>query len=123
MQIFATTHSPLVALGASPEEIVTLKRKLKYVHSEDVVPDFTGYSAEDMLVDDRLFDTGVYSQETNQKLKQYQKLVRKNKNMRTPKDVENLKALANELRAKQIPEVLESPFEKEWREFQKKYDL
>jgi ABC-type branched-subunit amino acid transport system ATPase component len=123
MQIFATTHSPLVVLGASPNEIVALKRKRKYVYSEDVIPDFTGYSAEDMLVDYRIFDTNVYSPETNEKLRQYQKLVSKPFDRRMPKEVQRLKELAYELRSMQIPEVRESPLAEELRKFRDKFDL
>jgi predicted ATP-binding protein involved in virulence len=123
MQIIATTHSPLVALGASPEEVVVLRRKRKYVVSEHIIPDFTGYSAEDMLVDDRLFDTQVYSPATNSKLRQYQNLVKKPIVSRTPKEVEKLRILANELRSKQLPGVRESPLADELRKFRNKYDL
>lgn len=123
MQIFATTHSPLVALDASPEELVVLKRKQKYVYSEDVIPDFSGYSAEDMLADDRLFNTDVYSPETSKKLKQYQKLLKKPKDRRKPDEANKLRELAGELRSKQLPEVRESPLAKELRKFRNKYDL
>lgn len=122
LQIVTTTHSPLVALGALPEEVVALKRKIKYVYS-DVTPDFTGYSAEDMLVDDKLFDTPVYSPNINRKLKQYQKLVSKPKDKRKPDEVKKLRNLAGELRSKQLPEVWESPLAKELRKFRAKYDL
>ena len=122
LQIVTTTHSPLVALGALPEEVIALKRKIKYVYS-DVTPDFTGYSAEDMLVDDRLFDTVVYSPSTSKKLNQYQKLVSIPKNKRTKPQVEKMQKLARELRAKQLPEVQENPLSDELRKFRAKYDL
>lgn len=123
LQIVTTTHSPLVALGASPEEIVVLRRKRKYVYSEDIIPDFTGYSAEDMLADDRLFDTDVYSPSTSKKLDQYQKLVGIPKDTRTKPQVEKMQKLARELRAKQLPEVRENPLADELRKFRAKYDL
>jgi len=123
LQIIATTHSPLVALSASPEELVVLIRKRKYVHSEDIIPDFTGYSAEDMLVDDRLFDTNVYSPSTSKKLNQYQKLVSIPKDKRTKPQVERMQKLARELRAQQLPEVRENPLVDELRKFRAKYDL
>ena len=76
-----------------------------------------------MLVDDRLFDTNVYSLETNRMLDQYQRLVRKPKNMRTPTEIKKLRTLASELRSKQLPEVRESHIAEELRKFQKKHDL
>ncbi len=123
MQIFATTHSPLVALGASPEELVVLRRRGKYVESEEFIPDFTGYSVEDMLVDSRLFDTDVYSPDTNKKLNQYRKLVSIPKSKRTPKQVQNLRTIARELRSMRLPEVWESPLAEELKKFRAKYDL
>jgi energy-coupling factor transporter ATP-binding protein EcfA2 len=123
LQIFVTTHSPLVALGAFPEELVVLRRKRKYVYSEDFIPDFRGYSAEDMLVDERLFDTGVYSPDTNKKLTRYRKLAGVPKNKRTRAQIEELRLLARELRSQQLPEVRESPLAEELRKFRQKFDL
>ena len=123
MQIFATTQSPLIALGASHKELVVLQMKRKYVYSEDVIPDFTGYSAEDMLVDTRLFDTDVYRPEINKKLRRYRKLSTIPKNRRTEKQLKELRLLARELRSQQLPEVRESPLAEELRKFRRKYDL
>lgn len=63
VQLFATTHSPLVALDAVPDELVVLRRghPRDSVVKEEAVPDFSGYSAEDMLADERLFDTEIYA--------------------------------------------------------------
>jgi len=123
VQIFVTTHSPLVALGAFPEELVVLRRKIKQVYAEDSVPDFRGYSAEDMLVDERLFDTGVYSPDTNKKLSRYRKLAGVPKNKRTRAQIQELRLLARELRSQQLPEVRESPLAEELRKFRQKFDL
>lgn len=123
MQIFTTTHSPLVALGAYAEELVVLQRKVKYVHSVDFVPDFAGYSAEDMLVDDRLFDTDVYSPETSKMLKRYRKLAAITKEQRTQTQVSELRALARKLKSQKLPEIRESALAVELRKLRKKYDL
>jgi hypothetical protein len=122
-QIFATTHSPLVALGAKHEELVVLKRKRKYVYSDKYVPDFTGYSAEDMLVDERLFDTAVYSPETNKMLDRYHQLSAISRNKRTIEQTKELRLLAKELRSQNIPEIRESTLASELKKFRKKYDL
>src|SRR6185295_11194231 len=66
MQIFATTHSPLVALDAKPEELVVLKREGDQVVAVEDVPDFAGYSVEDMLADPRIFDSEVFGSETRE---------------------------------------------------------
>ena len=43
-QIIATTHSPLIALGASPDELVVLKRQGRKVVAYEGVRDFFWYS-------------------------------------------------------------------------------
>ena len=74
IQLIATTHSPLVALDAKPDELVVLRREGNEVVREEDVPDYTGYSAEDMLVDERLFDTEIYSPEMREKVGRYREL-------------------------------------------------
>lgn len=123
LQIFATTHSPLVALGAKQEELVVLKRKIKYVDSEKYVPHFTGYSAEDMLVDEKIFATRVYSPEINKKLARYHQLSAVSREKRTFKQTKELRSLAKDLRVQNIPEIRESDLAKELKKFRKKYDL
>lgn len=122
VQILATTHSPLIALGAQPEELVVLKRDGKLVHRE-TPPDFRGYSAEDMLVDDRLFDTNVYSPEMNEKLERYRELGKIAKSKRSKKQRQELRELAGELREQQLPEQMESDLARELKRFREKYDL
>jgi hypothetical protein len=97
MQIFATTHSPLVALDAKPEELVVLRREGDRVVAEESVPDFSGYSAEDMLSDPQLFDSEVYGQETREKLHEYRDLVSIPKEERTPQQRRKLRSLAGEV--------------------------
>jgi hypothetical protein len=97
VQIIATTHSPLVALGAAPAELVALHR----LPSGEVVtapaPDFRLYSAEDMLTDDRLFATAPYSEEVNQKTERYRELVDIPAPSRRVREQRELHALAREL--------------------------
>ena len=49
VQIIATTHSPLVALGSQPEELVALRRQGRQVFAYESVADFYGSSVEDLL--------------------------------------------------------------------------
>lgn len=123
LQIIATTHSPLLLLGAASNEIISLKRKRKNIYKEESIPNFKGYSAEDILVDDRLFDTGAYSTETNEKLLKHRRLVNIPKVKRTNKQVEKMKSLARDLQSQQLPEVRESPLIEELKKFSKKFDL
>lgn len=97
MQIFATTHSPLVALDAKQEELVVLRREGDRIVAQESVPDFTGYSAEDMLADPRLFDSEVYGQETREKLHEYRELALIPQEERTPPQRRRLRSLAVEV--------------------------
>lgn len=107
-QIFATTHSPLVALGVRPDELVVLRRLGDAVVADAALPDFTGYSAEDMLVDEHLFDTPPYGPEISQKLSRYRELVQRRPDARDPSETDELRRLAAELAAQQLPEVRQS---------------
>jgi hypothetical protein len=103
MQMVLTTHSPLVALGVDPSELIVLRRIGMKVNVEDSIPDFRGYSAEDMLADDRLFDSEVYSPETAEMLGRYDDLVEKGQEGRTKGEEAELRALAGHIRAQPLP--------------------
>lgn len=123
MQVFATTHSPLVALGASPDELIALKRVGRWVYSEEDIPDFSGYSAEDMLVDDRLFETSAYSPDTDDKLARYKELAQIPIAKRSKAQVARLRRLAKELIPENVPEIRDCALVEELRKFRQKYDL
>jgi predicted ATPase len=124
LQIIATTHSPLVALGAAPDELISLRREPDgSVIAEPSVPDFSDYSAEDMLVDERLFDTEAYGPETTEKLDRYRQLVKIPPPRREREQTQELQALATELRARQIPEIRESPAAVELKRLIAKHNL
>lgn len=126
LQIIATTHSPLVALSIGPEGLVVLKRKRGYVYAEDDVPDFRGYSVEDMLLDPELFGTDAYSPDTNQLLAKYRRLVAVPKSTRTVNQRQTLRELAKKIQSQKIEPPLptgESVLAKELRHLRRKYDL
>ena len=102
-QIVATTHSPLVALGADPSELIVLQRDDDEVVIETDVPDYRGYSAEDMLADDRLFDAAVYAPDTEQELTRYEQLVGKGRSRRTRQEERELSTLVRRMRAQPLP--------------------
>lgn len=99
MQIFATTHSPLVALDATPDELVVLRREGDEIVAEQNVPNFLGYSVEDMLADPRLFDTEIYGHETREKLTEYRELAAVPQDERSPDQRSRLYSLATEIRS------------------------
>ncbi len=119
-QIIATTHSPLIALG---DELVVLKRQGRNVVAYGGSRDFFGYSVEDMLSDPRLFDSDVYTPEVTEKLQQYRRIASKSSSRRSPKEQANLKKLASELAAQQIPGVQDNPALNELQRILKKHNL
>ncbi|HEX4497582.1 MAG TPA: AAA family ATPase [Thermoanaerobaculia bacterium] len=123
MQILATTHSPLVALDAKPEELVVLRREGDHVVAEEHVPDFSGYSAEDMLSDPRLFDTEVYGSEAQEKLSEYKELSSVPKEGRSPEQRERLRTLAAEISSFEGPNERENETSRLLRELTAKYGL
>lgn len=74
MQIIASTHSPLVLQGAELHEIVSLHRSGTEVRSV-ALPDYSDYSAEDLLTSSELFDTPAYSVEIEDMRARYRELV------------------------------------------------
>lgn len=123
MQIFATTHSPLVALDARPEELVVLRREGDHVVAEPNVPDFSGYSAEDMLSDPRLFDTEVYGSETREKLSEYRGLAAIPKEERNPEQRRQLRSLAFEINSMEKPGERDNETSRLLKQLMAKYDL
>jgi len=123
VQWFITTHSPLVALGAEPGEVVLLREQGSQVVAEPANFDFSGYSAEDMLVDERLFDTIPYAPPTARKLERYRELTTMQPEQRTPAQTDELRGLARELRSQQLPEVRGGEAERELRALLDKHGL
>lgn len=123
LQIFATTHSPLVALGMDSEELVVLNRRGNYVTAEVDIPDFSSYSAEDMLVDEKFFETQPHRPEKTAQMERYRELVKVPKATRSAADKKKLAALASTLRKQPRPSIKESPLSKELKKLRAKYDL
>jgi predicted ATP-binding protein involved in virulence len=122
-QIIATTHSPMLALGALPDELVVLKREGGSVVAHESVADFQGYSVEDMLSDPNLFDSDTYKPEVTEKLHRYRKLASKSQSSRSPNQQKELQKLGSELAAQEIPEFRENPALKELQRILKKHNL
>jgi len=123
VQLLLTTHSPLVVLGANAEEIIALKRHGRTIVAEKDYPNFTAYSAEDVLSDKELFDTGVYSPRINKKLERYHNLVSAPKHRLKPAERKELKTLARELGAQQLVEPNRSSVVREIQKLRKDLDI
>ena len=107
LQIFATTHSPLVALGAKPDEVVSLKRRGASVSAIWPVPNFTAFTADDMLEEHQLFDTVAMTTASAQELAKYQQLAAIPRVKRSKSQNAKLKKLATAQLAGQ-PEAAQS---------------
>jgi hypothetical protein len=73
MQIFATTHSPLTALGTAAENVISLHRRDNGVQAVSI-PSLTGYSADDALMEEKLFGTDPYPQPIRRKIDRHRAL-------------------------------------------------
>jgi hypothetical protein len=121
-QIFATTHSPLTALGVHAEELIALRKTERGIQRKPDVPDFTTWSASDMLENERTFNTSSYGPEIQRATARYQGLRALPKEKRSAKEDKELAKLAREL-AKARPPREVSPLLKELMQLSDKYDL
>lgn len=108
VQIIATTHSPLIALSARPEQIIALHRDGELVKSVPV-PSLDGYSADDVLVEEALFGTSPYPPATEVQLNRYQELARIPPERRSPEEVDELGELARRLDPSSLPALRDDP--------------
>jgi hypothetical protein len=102
---------------------VVLRRRGKRVIADSEMPDFSGYSAEDMLADSKLFDSDVYSPETNEKLAEYRRLISKPTKTRKKNEENRLKSLTKELMAQEVLEDKHSKLDKKLNKLITKYGL
>ena len=123
VQIIATTHSPLVALGSQPEELVALRRQGREVFAYESVADFYGSSVEDVLADPKLFNSETYTPEIAAKLQRYRKLAGKPASSLSAKERSAFKKLATEFASQQIPEMRRSQPLDELQRILKKHKL
>ena len=75
LTIVATTHSPIIALGADPNSLVALKLDEEEVVAEPNVESFRGMTVEDVLNNEHLFDTTPYSPATQELLARWKALM------------------------------------------------
>jgi predicted ATP-binding protein involved in virulence len=98
-QFVVTTHSPLVALGAHPSQLVVLHRDAEGIVTADRVPDFRSYSPEDVLTDDRLFNVDAHNPEFASLLESYGERAQVPPEHRTDSETEQLRQAAEAVRS------------------------
>lgn len=97
MQIIATTHSPMTALGLEPHEVIVLKEDGEQVTWNMGRIGMDAYSAEELLSDEILFDSDVYAPPIAAKLKRYHHLVGKSQKTCTESERKEMNDLVKEL--------------------------
>jgi hypothetical protein len=123
LQIIATTHSPLITLGAHPSEVIVLRRKGNIIARDADVPDFAGYSAEDILADSRLFDSEVYSPKLSRELAEYRRLMSIPKKSQKPRQKQRLRVITRSLLKQHVLQERRDPIGERFKELVEKYDL
>lgn len=108
MQIFATTHSPLTALGTDAENVISLHRKDNSIQVASV-PTLGGYSADDALLEETLFGTDPYPRHTRRKLNRHRELTAVPDEKRTPGQEAEMKKLATEISPESLPSLRDDP--------------
>ena len=98
VQVIATTHSPFVALGVQPTELISLRRRNESVYYEDTLPDFYSYSVEEMASHEDLFDASVYNADLSAKLAKYKELTRIPESELSREQDDELEELAKDLK-------------------------
>lgn len=102
VQVFATTHSPLTALGTSAENVLSFHRKDRWVEVVPV-PSTSGYSADDALLEETLFGTDPYPRHTRRKLDRHHELAAAPMVTRSAGQDAEMKRLAKELNPEELP--------------------
>ena len=94
MQILASTHSPLILQGIDSHEIISLQRTEAGI-AERPLRDYVGFSVEDLLTAEELFETPAYSIEVEERRFEYRALIRKGE--LSTEERNRLQALGKEL--------------------------
>jgi energy-coupling factor transporter ATP-binding protein EcfA2 len=113
LQIFATTHSPLTALGAGAEHVLSLQRDpiTDRIHKVRV-SSLKGYTIEDALVEDSLFGTNPYPQTTQEDLARYRELSEKPPEKLEKSERAELETLIADLDPSRLPGSVKDPIDK-----------
>jgi predicted ATPase len=107
-QVIATTHSPLVALGAEDATVIALHAEGNEVIQAQL-PDLTGYSAQDVLIEEALFGTDPYGPKTRRLLSEQRRLASIPRAERSERERRRLGKLAAMLGPADKPSLSDDP--------------
>ncbi len=103
-QFVVSTHSPLVALGTDPSQLIVLHRDEQgKVRAAKEVPDYRGYSPDEVLADRRLFDVEAHNPDFARLLNLYYRLGSTPPEDRSDEQADQLKRVAEAVRAAPTP--------------------
>lgn len=112
VQIFATTHSPLTALGVGEENVISLQRDPATGEIRRMnIPSLKGYTIEDALVEDALFGTDPYPQSARDDLTRYRDLTQRPPEDLKPEEADDLRKLITELDPSNLPGHKKDPID------------
>ncbi|ETW92001.1 MAG: hypothetical protein ETSY1_45735 [Candidatus Entotheonella factor] len=119
--MISTTHSPLVMLGMEPDEVVVLKSENHSIRAVWQLPDCSDVSAEDIIADERLFDTLPTRPEVAAELERYRELLAIPKSQRSPAEVAELTTHARSVQNRKSSGEPTSPLLDDIRALREKY--
>lgn len=122
VQFVVTTHSPSIALSADPSEVIVLKRHENVVRQVKV-PDFSGFSADEMLENSNIFATNIHSREIQIMLSEYRELKKTPTNKMTSDQRSQLQKLGRSLRQKSIDTTEDETLKRVLEELRQKFSL
>lgn len=111
LQIFTTTHSPLIVQGATEGRVILCKRAENRIILDDDLPSVEGWRADEILEGKDFFGVDVYDKETQGQLNKHRELVAKSK--RSPAEQKELENLVEELQSKRVVDAVISGREHE----------
>ena len=123
LQVIATTHSPMVVMGAQSDEVVVLKRTDGVIEAAPAAMSFDGYSAEDVLVDERLFDTPAHGPRTSEALSTYEQLAAIPPGARSEDEQRRMREVARVIGSHALPGASDTPLLREIKALREKYNL
>jgi len=118
LQIIITSHSALVTLNTDPSELVVLRRKTDEIIVSDKVPDYRGFSVEDLLADEDIYDAPIYSNIVSNNINEYHRLIQKT--VKNKEEIEKLSELVKKLKNIQLITLEKDPLFKQLAELQDK---
>lgn len=96
LTLVGTTHSPILALGVEPDELIVLKRE-KNTIAWHLAPRMTGMTIDDITSDPELFDATIYPPQRQREIDRWKELMNKSADCLSPEERLELSRLTQTL--------------------------